>query len=413
MTTSKRLLMPTAIKIALALLFCFHLLVLPTVGGTEFDATIDPESITINNVFVDAYITEALRDVAFEAGVSIIADTGVQGFITLDLVDVPLETALAMILAPGGYSFAKIDDTTYVVGPATPGSPMFHLLSVSERYSFQYIKADSARRLMPTEYNMFVKFDDQTNSALIQAGPDQVKRIKADLAKIDVPPRQIVVEALVTEVSNVARERLGIDWSLNDPAKVFPNSYFTVSDLIGTVGYVSSNGFDRFLASLRTLVDDGEAEIRASSRVAALDGKEASIFVGTERYYRIVTGSEANPVTRLQPIDAGVSLRIIPQIAENGDITLFIEPSVSDVNGTSNDGLPEINQRNVSTTVRVRDGQTIAIGGLLQKTENSVVSKVPILGDLPILSNLFRSTTTITEENEVLVFITPRLMNDM
>ena len=367
---------------------------------------------TITNVFVDTYITEALRDVAFEAGVNIVTDTAVTGFVTLDLVDVPLETALSLILAPGGYSFTKLDDKTYLVGEAKPGSPMFHLLSVTERYSFRYIKAESARRLMPQEYNPYVKFDADTNSAVVQASPELARRILADLATVDVPPKQIIVEALVTEVSSSARERLGLDWSVNDPARVIPNPYFTISDLIGTIGYVSSNGFDRFFASLKTLVSEGEAEIRASSRVAALDGKEASIFVGTQRYYRIETGSETSPLVRLQPIDAGVSLKIVPQIAENGDITLYIEPSVSDVDGTTEDGLPEINQRNVSTTVRVRDGQTIVIGGLLQKSENTVVSKVPLLGDLPILAHLFRSTRSIAEETEVLVFITPKIMED-
>jgi len=381
----------------------------PWSAAAEDEAAPQP---TVTNVFVDTYITEALRDVAFETGVNIITDTSVQGFVTLDLVEVPLEEALNQILLPGGYTFTKLDEKTYLVGRADPGSPMFHLLSETQRYKFQYIQADSARRLMPQEYNPYVKFDAQTNSALVQASPQQVKRILADLAKIDVPPRQIIVEALVTEISSSARKRLGIDWSFNGPGTNFAENFFSFRGLVGNVGYLLGPDFDRFLIDLHTLVDDGQAKIRANSRVAALDGGEANLFVGQQRYYKIETGSETNPFTRLQPIDAGVSLTIRPQVAANGDITLFIEPSVSDVNGTNKEGLPEIYQRNVATTVRVKSGQTIAIGGLVQETENMVVSKVPLLGDLPILSHLFSSTMRVREETEVLIFITPRLMEE-
>ena len=368
------------------------------------------EQPTVTNVFVDTFITEALQDVAFETGVNIIADTGLDRFITLELWETPLEEALALILTPGGYTFAKISENTYLAGQTDPESPVFHLLSRTESYRLQHIGAESAKRLLPSMWERYVAFDEESRTAVISAPPEIARRILDDLNRIDVPRRQIVIEALVTELSETGRHILSLDWEWNDPGLGFQQSYAGLSSLVASVGYLAPGGLDRLFVSLRNLVTEGEAHVHANPSVTALDGEQAEIFVGKERYFRIETGSEQNPSTRLQPIEAGVSLRILPRIADQGEITIQIEPDISDVTWTGEGGLPEVNRRRVATTVRVQDGQTIAIGGLLQSSRNQVVRKVPVLGDLPILAHLFRSVSVAEEETEVMVFITPRIL---
>jgi len=119
-------------------------------------------------------------------------------------------------------------------------------------------------------------------------------------------------------------------------------------------------------------------------------------------------------ISRLEAIEAGVTLEILARVSDDGIIVLEVAPSVSDVQGSAiQDGtLPVIGRRQVKTTVRVRDGETLALGGLLQQREVEQRTRVPILGDLPIFGRLFSSTRRSQEETEVLVFITPHILRD-
>jgi len=157
------------------------------------------------------------------------------------------------------------------------------------------------------------------------------------------------------------------------------------------------------------MVEEGKATIRANPRVAALEGKEATIFVGQEKYYVIVTGPETYPYRTLESIAAGVTLSLIPYVAENGDITVHIAPEVSDVTGEGLEGLPVITKRRAETTVRVKDGETIVIGGLVQEQETKILRRVPLLGYIPLVGILFRYYRPTKSQTEVVIFITPHL----
>jgi type II secretory pathway component GspD/PulD (secretin) len=112
----------------------------------------------------------------------------------------------------------------------------------------------------------------------------------------------------------------------------------------------------------------------------------------------------------IRTIDTGIQLKLKPWVSGSGDITVEVEPSISDTAGTGTSGLPSTNERSVVTTVRVKDGQTIVIGGLIQTLKHESVSKLPLLGDLPILGHLFRSTDIVESETEFVIYITPHLI---
>ncbi|MEW6046440.1 MAG: secretin N-terminal domain-containing protein [Bacillota bacterium] len=371
------------------------------------------EAPRVSNVFVETFITQALQDIGLQAGVNILVDSSVQGFVTLELKDAPLEQALRLVLAPGGYTYVKLDDKTYMVGKADKTSPIFHVLTKTERVRLNYVTADEARRLLAEYYNPYVRFDADTNTVVITAAPDLLDRIKADIARVDQPPPQVVIEAVVTEVSDEARRQLGLDWSwLRTPDsaqnRAFGGSFDTVQGLLKVT---IKTPYDTLLASLKELVDSGKAQIRANPRLTVLDGQSADIFVGEDRYFKIVTGSEAAPFTRLEAINVGVSLRITPRVARTGDITLAVQPTVTDVTGQVGDDLPVVSRRQLSTTVRVKDGETLVLGGLVEESRQSVTSKVPVLGDLPVIRYLFSTSRDQTTKSEVVVFITPRLVS--
>jgi len=258
----------------------------------------------------------------------------------------------------------------------------------------------------------------------ITASPEIIERVTQDLATIDVPPRQVMIEAVVTELTTEARKSLGIDasWFLEKGEKKL-DVIFPVGDLLdSTLGlYFLTPRFEAegwegdFQSTLRALVQDGEIWVRANPRVATLEGQKATILIGKEEYYIIVTGGTTGPYYygQLERIPVGVSLTLVPYISDKEEITVEIQPEVSDVVGKGATGLPVVSRRTVSTKIRVKDGETIVIGGLLQKSETENRRKIPLLGDIPILGYLFSRTDRVVDEIETVIFITPHILREV
>lgn len=378
------------------------------------------EQPLITNVFYETELREALAAISGQSGINIIADQTVFGFVTLDLIDVPFEEVLRRILSPLGFTFRKMIGY-YMVGSAYPDNPSFPLLSVTERVVPNYVKAKNVPGLLSSFYQPFLKVDTENNILAITASPEIIKRIKQDLAEIDVPPRQVMVEALVTELSKEARKSLGIDvgWLGTKDGREL-SVILPIGDLLdSTLGirYLRPDAkfegwLGEFKGTLKALVQDGKVTIRANPRVATLEGQKATILIGKEEYHVIVTGGAPYYYGRLERITVGISLSIVPYISDKGEITVEIQPEVSDVVGTGATGLPVVSKRAVSTTIRVKDGETIVIGGLLQKNESIVKRKIPLLGDIPILGLLFSRTDKRVNEVETVIFITPHILTE-
>jgi len=406
----------------LVLLFSFFLFIpsinsFPQITPTQ---EVFEEQPLITNVFYENEIKEALAAISAQTGINIITDQTVYGFVSLELIDVPFEEALRRILAPLGFTFRRMVGY-YLVGAAYPDNPSFPLLSVTERLVPNYIKAQNVPGLLSGFYAPFLKVSPETNTLTITASPEIIERIKQDLAKIDVPPRQVMIEALVTEFSKEASKSLGIDMGwLGTKGGRKLSVIFPIGDLLdSTLGitYVRPGAevegwVGDFKGTLKALVQDGKVNIRANPRVATLEGQKATIIIGKEEYYVIVTGVAPYSYGQLERIPFGVSLNIVPYISDKGEITVEIQPEVSDVVGTGPTGLPVVSKRAVSTKIRVKDGETIVIGGLLQKNESTVKRKIPLLGDIPILGLLFSRTDKRVDEVETVVFITPHILTE-
>ncbi len=360
----------------------------------------------ITNVFYETDIRQALTDMSAQCGIPIIPDDSVQGIISLELKDVPLEKALRMILVGGGYSFRKVDDSYYLIGLPVSSNPSFGLLTTTEFIKSTYIRARDIPELLSEHYEPYVKINEETNTMTITATPDIIGRIKEDISKFDRPPAQVMIEAIVTEISTEALKNLGIDWTGS-----WSEGHVGMNSLLGSLRWTSSgDDFPDLLMSLNNLVENGKAVIRANPRIATLDRHEASIHIGREEYHLINTGSAAYPYNTLQAITSGVTLKIIPVISHTGEITVTIQPEVSDVAGKGKEGLPVISKRNALTTLRVQDGQMIVIGGLLQKSRLDKHSKTPILGDIPLMGALFSSKEETSLDTEMVVLIRPRIL---
>jgi len=373
----------------------------------------------VTNYFYDTDLREALRDISAQTGINIISDDTVQGIVTLEVYDMPLEECLQRMLSPLGYTFRR-KNGYYIVGAPHPQNPSFPLLTETTLYSPNYISAEDVARLLSDYYAPYVKINSATNSVAITASPEMTESVLEDLARIDVAPRQVMIEAIVTEMSESAARTLGLDWSFdgNDggssvfnvwnspPGRADTSLFFTFTELNRTIGDYNVT----FETTLRALEEDGEIDIRANPRLATLNGRPASIFIGREEYYSIVTGPLSYPYTKLELIQVGITLEVTPYVSQDNEITVAIKPEVSDVTGQGASDLPVVSKRSVDTKLRVRNGETITVGGLTLRTENVRSTGVPFLSRIPLLGYLFKQETVAVEEREIVVFITPRIM---
>ena len=375
----------------------------------------------VSNVFFETDLRQALKDLSDEAGIPIIADNSVHGLVTIEFNETPLENVLKKILASGGFTFRKFEDY-YLVGAAQPDNPSFPMLTLTKSYNPNYLEAEQIPALLSDYFHPYLRVNMLTNSLAITASPELITVIEKNIAEIDTPPVLISVEAVVTELSNEAKKELGLDWSWLGSSdnktlglKTNYNSISTDSSFVGRlvrkgINYQSFK-YDLIL-ELKALATDGKAKIRANPKITTLNGKEASIFIGSERYFSIVTGPVNYPYTRLEKIPAGITLTITPRVSDKNEITAAINCEVSEISAIGLSGLPLINKRSAKTEIRVKAGEIIAIGGLTQEFEVKKQKKIPFLGSIPILGYLFSHTQTETLEKEIAIFISPHIVTN-
>ena len=244
------------------------------------------ESGLITNVFFETDIREALRDISAQSGVTIIPDNTVQGVVTLDLKDVPLEESLKMVLMGGGYTFKKIDNY-YLVGAAVPDNPTFNRLTETKYIKTNYIKAKDVPKFLPKFFTDFIQVNEDVNTLTVTASPEIIARIEEDMAKIDIPLKQVMIQAIVTDLTKGVTKELGIDWEWQwDNTKGIDSTASGtegMTDLLGTFTYATTGELTRsVLLKINALIRKGKAKLRANPRIVTLDGQEATIFIGRE-----------------------------------------------------------------------------------------------------------------------------------
>ena len=282
-----------------------------------------------------------------------------------------------------------------------------------------------------------IQADEDTNALIITAPPDEMRNILAVIEQLDIRRAQVLVEAIIAEISEDNSQSLGVNFGLRDsdgerPAAVtnLGGATQTVaaaalsdgatgipSGLTAAIGRIGSGGLD-FGFLLSAIASDSDNNILSTPTLVTLDNQEAEIVVGQNVPFisgTQLSTSNDNPFQTIERQDIGVSLRVTPQINEGDNIRMEIEQEVSDVAPTSVAGASDIttNLRSIRTTVLVEDGQTLVLGGLLDDSHSETAEKVPVLGDIPILGNLFRFRTSTQEKRNLMVFLHPTILRDI
>lgn len=372
----------------------------------------------VTNIWIDTDVRQAIQDISSQTETVILCDPSVQGLVSMSIKDMPLEECLERICATGGFSFTRVKDY-YIVGRADPGSAMFQQVAEPYRIRLSYVTIDQVRSLLHSSLLPYINYD-KTSGAIVITAPDSIRqRILETIKLVDQPSEQVAIEAIVFELTEAGSKQLGLDWQ-------FEKDHIAVGgrNLMGTFTYDAVSDVGTLVdVTLRAIVESGKGQVLANPRIFVMNNSQAEIFVGQEKYFSLLNGQASNPYYTLQPIKAGVTLRVLPSIGKDGRITLDLEPEVSDVVseeqvGAKNDRrevysapMPVVTRRHARTMVHVNDGQTVVIGGLLMEQSRSRVGKVPVAGDIPGLGAPFRNINEQKIQTEVVILITAHVVD--
>jgi Tol biopolymer transport system component len=304
------------------------------------------------------------------------------------------------------------------------------------------ITAEEAISSLSATYEQYLTVNASRNLLLFKGPQSILRQLRSDLRLIDSSARHILVDFLAVELTDEANRNLGLDLAV---AKDHFGFFQPVGNAIGKFPHVGTSedmqaGFpsgaldslnaaagqgqsfyqgvgtlpSEFYVRLNTLVRDGEATILANPRTVAMSGKEALVNIRKTLNYFFNEGFDVSgrPIVKKSDISADTEGRIVPRLLANGSINLQIDVKVGTFTFTKDAGLPELTTRQSTTEVTVQAGQTLLIGGLRQHEITRVSTKVPVLGDLPIVGILFRQQENDVRQSVLTILITPRVLND-
>lgn len=282
--------------------------------------------------------------------------------------------------------------------------------------------------------------DKATNSLLFYGTASEAQKIRVVLDQIDIPYEQVSLEAQVMSINKTDSKNLGIEWewskapqyyeeytpekitidattgkiTSSEPAEITRASSFNKGTTGGIISFGRSpDGLPYefyYAAKINALINNGKANILSKPKITTINGKEATINIGGEVPIPTLTVSDNTTTTTYEYKETGIILKYTPRVNDDGYITAKIHTEVSTPTYDADAKAYRFNKRSADTQVRLKDGETMVIGGLIGSDESKVMSKIPFLGDLPILGRFFSNVNNSKNESEVIIFVTARIV---
>jgi type IV pilus assembly protein PilQ len=390
--------------------------------------------------------------------IKIVALPNVKGTITITLYDTTVEKALAAILKTHGYLSRADGDYTLVYSPGDlelldPQSGKIEVYTYKPRYIaandlIQVITPhlSDKGKISSTKANQVGIATNADNAGgdslavddalVVQDIHTTIERVKRIIEEIDVRPQQVLIEAVLLSVLLDNDHHLGVNFALlhdnkqghlavsGNGAIINGAAGFTPASIVSGAGRVqgaaaaNEHGFKYAVvnasvtAFVNLLETIGQTTVVASPKVLALNKQRAEIIVGSQLGYRTVTTTETAAVENVQFLDVGTQLRMRPFVQQDGRIRMELHPEKSSGRVSESTGLPEKDTTQVTTNLTVRSGETIVIGGLIEEQQQRSVQQIPFFGSLPVVGHLFRDETTTINRNEIIVLITPTIVDE-
>ena len=429
-------------------------------------------SVTMN--IVDSEVREVLTSLASIGGVNIVADDSVNGKITVQLAGVSFQEALDIITKTKGLQYQTIGNTIIVgtknnMSAGFGQLHVFHLkfanpddvvnaakLALGLGGSTESSSTENSTQTTTTsntnsttsnndgkttaEISGNLTVDKATNSLLFYGTASEAQKIRVVLDQIDIPYEQVSLEAQVMSINKTDSKNLGIEWEWSkapqsyeeytpekitidgttgritsiEPAEITRASSFNKGTTGGIISFGRSpDGYPYefyYAAKINALINNGKANILSKPKITTINGKEATINIGGEVPIPTLTVSDNTTTTTYEYKETGIILKYTPRVNDDGYITAKIHTEVSTPTYDADAKAYRFNKRSADTQVRLKDGETMVIGGLIGSDESKVMSKIPFLGDLPILGRFFSNVNNSKNESEVIIFVTARIV---
>ena len=419
------------------------------------------EKLSLN--FQNIEVRALLQVIADFTNFNVVTSDTVTGSVTLRLKDVPWDQALDIILQAKGLGLRKSGNVIWIAPKDElaakekvdlESKQQIAALEPVRTQSFQlnYTKAEevskgltgqatgqggggAASRILSPRGSVI--YETRTNQLFVTDIPSKLEEIQAMIAKIDIPVRQVLIEARIVEADDTFGRSLGVKlggrYTGGSSPGVAVGGNLSAAPAGGVAGLGANNfvnlpaqgqnnydagsfavslfgsSVNRFLnLEISALEADGKGKIVSSPRVITADQVKALIEQGEELPYQTATSSGA---TALQFRKANLKLEVTPQITPEGNVILDVDVNKDSVGRVTAAGFA-IDTKHVKTQVLVENGGTVVIGGIFEQSERNDVTKIPLLGDVPVVGNLFRTTTRSANKTELLVFITPKVITD-
>lgn len=406
---------------------------------------------------VDVDIRNLLTNIALANNLNIVISDEVQGNVSVKLSNINAQDMIKIIAENNNYTYQFKDNVIYI----SKGDKDINLYTVQVNY-LELDKIAQTINLMltgnlpdkiddkdkKTAINNKVMIDESENTISFYGTLKQYEQIKNFLQEQDKPQKQVSLEAKVTAIQKDAAKDLGVSWEWSklpqspeheitydtvkhtvineDGSKEEITDYLPVDEVTrkwnddenipGVIRF--GKGVDGYpyefyyAAKIDALISDGKANILARPNITTIQGKEAVINIGSEVPVPTVSTTNSTTTTSIKYREAGIILKCTPRVNEDGIITVKVHTEVSSPMYVEDMKAYRFQKRSADTIVRLKDGQTMVIGGLIGSDEAKQMSKIPFLGDIPILGNLFKHIQKSKSDTEVMIFLTAREVND-
>ncbi|MFH1259393.1 MAG: type IV pilus secretin PilQ [Elusimicrobiota bacterium] len=407
--------------------------------------------------FNEAEMQDVLRVLAIKSGTNIIYGDDVKGVITIHLSDVPINEALKIILNMKGLVSQQVgSNIVRVISIEALNQDRARAVTFTKVFYLRYASATDMKTQLDAIRSAegrkgSISIDDRTNSLVVTDTSEGLEFNEQLINKLDVKPQQVVIEANIVEITHTDAMDLGIDWSYArsidkssngqttmigiGKTKAHGDTFGTGEGVLATAGAVVSanaggtgvaapgTAIGNFAlgivtnhsileATLSALVTKEKTRLISKPKIVTLNNETAKIHVGDSVPYVTTTVQVGVQTQTVNFVEVGIKLEVTPTINVDKKITLKLKPEVSTFRFAPGATAPIISTRTANTIVMVNNADTIVIGGLISDEDRSSAQKIPFLSDLPVLGRLFRQDQNSKTRNELLVFITPMIIEE-
>lgn len=349
---------------------------------------------------IDSNIREALLELSLMSEKSIIFDENVTGLVTVNIMQKSFEEALNMIIHAGPYDFKKTGDF-YFVGVLDPESTSWIKITHNYNYNTQFQQPSVIVDGLSEKYKKYIVVDERKRILTLSAPRSILRELHKAVSNLDQRRKQVQLELLITELSQKARKSIG---KLLKTGTASDYTGYGASNPLENATILPNTAYLNFMHTLQAIEQNGEAEIKARPSLMVMEGNQAE-FNSNQRH--LLYEKTGGNTSKLHFIDTGIVLKVVPYVGKNNEIILsIIESGSSNFSRSANDIL----EHKITTKITVKPSEAILFGGMMQERQRMQLTKVPVVGSLPLVGNFFKHKEEVTETKEVIFAIKPKVV---